>query len=202
MPALAGDTDLCVPVKANIARWLIALVRKQQPQGRWAMVEVGVKQGRLAAELLRADPKLTYMGVDRWSPAVPSDPYAVAGDPAALASQVDHDAWHKEAADRLRHWGERAILYHGDSRAAAAIVAKSSRQLVFLDADHTEQARYDDLYAWEPVVCCGGILAGGLWHSSFGGDGCERAVRRFQNERGWGVEVQRGPAHTWAICKP
>ncbi|KKM66141.1 hypothetical protein LCGC14_1484170 [marine sediment metagenome] len=188
--------------RAEIANWLICLGRQACPLGSWAMVEVGVKQGQLAEMLLCWDSRLSYTGVDRWCPPSPIEPYVLTGDPAAMATMEDHEGWYQDATERLRLYSSRATLHRTDSVSAAKTTTVDATTLVFLDADHTERARHADLEAWAPAVQPGGFLAGGLWRSSFGGQGCERAVRRFLIDHSWKCCVQHGPSQTWAIQKP
>ncbi len=198
----ASDTPKVVPVKRAIAAWLLAKVRDRFPDGPLEVVEVGVKQGYLAEQLLEQDAHVSLLGVDRWIPAHPSTPYAQAGDPAGNASLDEHLAWWQETRERVASAADRCMLWRADSPGAAKEVSPSQRHLVFLDADHTYDARLADLRAWEPTVCSGGVIAGGLWFSKFGGDGCARAVRAFLAERQWDAAVTFGPHSTWAFYKP
>merc|ERR1712078_288202 len=83
---------------------------------------------------------------------------------------------------------DRAQLLSARSTDAASIVGDRQFDLVFVDADHSEQGARDDLKAWAPRVRPGGVLAG---H-----DYCERfmgVVRAAHNALPVGTTLHLGP---------
>lgn len=190
-------------VKRAIAQWLVGLLRRQNPGSDplLTLYEIGVKQGMLTEQLLIACPlRLVVRGVDRWAPAGVDDDYRTIGDPAACAPQDEHTAWFHEAQDRTCAFGNgRVQLIQADSLDAAGFVGAGTLSGVYLDADHSYAGRLADLLAWAPKVESGGIVAGGLWNSRYGGDCCERAVREYLRGLGHGVDVEFGPEKTWAF---
>jgi len=146
-------------------RWhvLVDLLNRRVPGAALVVVEVGSRDGRTAAHLLRYCPRIAALhAVDRAAP-----------DPAR---------------DRLRGL-PRARFVHGDSAGSAAGFADGSVDLVFVDADHAEAAVARDLAAWAPKLRPGGILCG----HDYGArrhPGVARAVDRFARERGCRVRVE------------
>lgn len=195
-------------VKSLICRWLLQLVRDRWPAGSIRGAEIGVKKGELASLLLATDSDLRLFLVDRWAPAPPDSQYAMNGDPAANASINEHEAWRLEALARLDPYFERINIWCGESVAAADGWRASKEggvtgefDFVFLDGDHSYEGRVSDLVAWYPLVKKGGILAGGLLHSSFGGDCGRRALFDWMEQECIGSDVILGPAATWAFVK-
>lgn len=195
-------------VKGLICRWLLQLVRDRWPAGSIRGAEIGVKRGELASLLLATDSDLRLFLVDRWAPAPPDSQYAMNGDPAANASINEHEAWRLEALARLDPYFERINIWCGESVAAADGWRASKEggvtgefDFVFLDGDHSYEGRVSDLVAWYPLVKKGGILAGGLLHSSFGGDCGRRALFDWMEQECIGSDVILGPAATWAFQK-
>lgn len=191
--------DRIASVKTEIADWLTGLL---PASGELLCAEVGVKQGHLATRWLEACPRLTLYLVDRWKPAPSDSDYAKIGDPAANADAPQHRAWYGEALSRMTAFdASRSIIMRAESAAAAAALAFDDIELdaVFLDADHSYAGRLADLQSWGPLVKFGGWIAGGLWHSAYGGDCCQRAVRDNLKARGWPPLVKIGPHATWAF---
>lgn len=202
---LSTQLDLSIPLeKHRICQWMVPLLRQTYPSGPIRGAEIGVKKGELASLLLRNDSGIELLLVDRWAPAPPESQYARNGDPAANASVDDHIAWHAEAMSRLARYHERIRIWHGEATLAAGVERASKRLLdfVFIDGDHSYEGRTDDLCDWYPLVRSGGIVAGGLLHSSFGGDCGRRALNDFLRASHLSPVMLMGPANTWAFVKP
>lgn len=206
MRTLAGtatDGDDCIVIKRRIADWLVTLLRRQFPDAKPSrLYEIGVKQGMLTEQLLLRDPGLFVIGIDRWEPAGAKDAYRTVGDPAACAPAHEHVAWFGEARRRTESFATRCRLVRSDSLSEAAELRPKWMHGVYLDADHTYDARLADLRAWVPKVMPRGLVAGGLWASAYGGDCCARAVGAFIHEMGWNVALEFGPMHTWGFVRP
>ncbi len=187
--------------KLEIARWLIGLMDLPVP----LMAEIGVKQGHLATRLLQNHSALTLYLIDRWLPSPADSEYVKSGDPAANADSKQFAAWQAETRDRLAEFRERAVIIRNESASAAAVCVHERLQfdLVYIDADHSYSGRLADLEAWTPLVKPGGWVAGGLWHSAYGGDCCKRAVSDYLRKREWNPFGRSfGPHATWAFKKP
>lgn len=185
------------PVKRKISAWLAELA-----PGATLAAEVGVKQAHLATCWMEALDDLVLYLVDRWEPADPASSYAKIGDPAAIADKDTHLAWMGEALARLGKFEHhRVIVMHGESSKAAAALAFEGVELdaVFLDGDHSYAGRLADLQAWGPLVKPGGLVAGGLLRSSYGGCGARDALHDHLATLGGTPEnIITGPAATWA----
>ena len=191
--------DRIASVKTEIAAWLTSLL---PASGELLCAEVGVKQGHLATRWLEACPGLTLYLVDRWKPAPLESDYAKIGDPAANADAPQHRAWCAEALSRMTAFdASRSIIMRAESAGAAAALAFDNIELdaVFLDADHSYAGRLADLQSWGPLVKFGGLVAGGLLHSSFGGWGARDALHHhLACLKRQPSDVICGPASTWA----
>ncbi len=187
------------PWKFAIARWLKGML----PDGVFCAAEVGVKQGHLArCWLIECELAMLYL-VDRWAPADSASDYARSGDPAANATAEQHDAWRLETLERIDQFGtHRTVVMQMDSIDAASRLAGELVQFdaVFLDADHSYPGRLADLQAWAPLVKPGGLVAGGLFHSSYGGHCGRDALHHYLPSEGLGPpDVLFGPSATWAF---
>ena len=202
--ALTASLSEPPKVKSLICRWLLGLVRDRWPAGSIRGAEIGVKKGELASLLLATDRDLRLFLVDRWAPAPPDSQYALNGDPAANASINEHEAWRREALARLNPYFGRVNIWCGESGDAADGWRASKAgpfDFVFLDGDHSYEGRVADLVAWYPLVKKGGIVAGGLLHSSFGGDCGRRALFDWMEQECIRSDVILGPAATWSFVK-
>ena len=79
--------------------------------------------------------------------------------------------------------------------------------MVYIDADHTEEAVYADLLAWYPKVRAGGVLSGHDYCECTLGCGVKfgviPAVNRFVKENNLSLHVDNElPWHDWFIPKP
>lgn len=189
--------DRTASVKTEIAAWLSGLL---PASGELVCAEVGVKQGHLATRWLEACPALTLYLVDRWKPAPPESDYAKIGDPAANADVDQHQDWYHETVLRIGEFPtRRATIINDESAAAALAFEDGALDAVFLDGDHSYAGRLSDLQSWGPLVKVGGLVAGGLLYSSFGGWGARDALHHhLACLKRPPTDVITGPASTWA----
>lgn len=171
-----------------------AAIIKRLPQGA-AVAEIGVLMGALSGYLLRQRPDITLLMVDSWLTAdqqpqayrATNDDHANHTDPARVAG-------HRQKAEAVAaRFPGRAKIMEMSSAEAAALVPDRSLDLVFLDADHSEEGVTADLNAWAPKVKPRGWLAG---HDIDNPDprfrfGVTEAVTRFCGERGLSAERDR-----------
>jgi hypothetical protein len=119
------------------------------------VVELGVREGRLAGHLLASVPESHVTGVDLWR----------VQPPRAEPGAETYDGWpmarYRAAALALaaRNPGRCRMLELATDE-AALVVPDGSLDLVFVDADHTERAVARDIATWTPKVGPGGLLAG------------------------------------------
>lgn len=155
-----------------------AILRRLPPQGR--MAEVGVLVGRLSEALLLARPDIHLTMVDSWQPAeAQPEAYKATRDEHAFHDGARADLHRREAEARAMKFPDRAEIVATSSIAAAAVCPDHWFDLVFLDADHSEEGLRADLAAWLPKVKAGGWIGG---HDYDNGDprfdfsGVKRAV--------------------------
>lgn len=149
------------------------------------IAEIGVHRGRTTELLLSQFPDLHLHAVDAWAP------YAEAN--------ADMQAkFREEALKRIARYMDRCTIYHGFSVISARNCPPCD--LVFIDADHSEQAVYDDCRAWWSVVKPGGTLSG---HDYGKGLGVDAAVNRFvKTDMNSRVELWGHDGNIWSIRKP
>lgn len=117
-------------------------------------VEVGVAFGSMSVWLTRLIPELRMIGVD---PFVGYDP----GDGMSDIMENDGNDIYQFVQWRFKTEGhERLSLLRKSSREAAAIVADSSQDFVFIDADHRYESVLEDISLWRPKVRSGGLICG------------------------------------------
>lgn len=114
-------------------------------------VEVGVAEGYFSRDMLAWGLPKLYM-VDVWQTI------QVFGD--GSSDQEWHDKNYAAAVERVKPYGEKAVILKGLSVEMAKRVPDNSLGLVYLDAGHDFNAVMDDLKAWFPKVVCGGYIAG------------------------------------------
>lgn len=112
-------------------------------------VEVGVQKGLNAQSLLDAGALELFL-VDPWK-HFSDDDYLL--DPANY-DQSTQDHLYGLVLERFRHYIlDGCVKIHRlPSLIAAGLFDQSSVDVLYLDANHTYEAVYADLMAWEPVI--------------------------------------------------
>lgn len=139
---------------------LVDLVHERLPARGLRVVEVGTRTGRTSRHLARYCPQIDEL-------------FAVDLAPAP------------RAFDGL----ERVHFLQGRSDAIAERFDDASLDLVFIDADHAEEAVLVDLAAWVPKVRPGGIVAGHDYASAHH-PGVKPAVDAFFREHRHPVQLE------------
>ena len=103
-------------------------------------LEVGVREGFNAVEMLKFAPNITLTLVD---------PYK------------DTDHIRKEMLQRLKPWQIKFI--HKTSVEASALIKDESLDYVYIDGDHSYKMVTEDINHWFRKVKGGGIIAGHDW---------------------------------------
>jgi len=163
-------------------------------------VEVGVLSGRLSEYLLSKHKTLHLLMVDNWE-ASENQPehYKATGDGSAFSKASAMALSRKRAGEKTWRFRKRRTIIPRASVEAARYVKDASCDLVFIDADHSEEAVASDLAAWERKVKPGGYLGGHDFGNPANGkdfSGVKRAVERWANGR----EIERGTDWTW-FCR-
>lgn len=109
--------------------------------------EIGVENGAHAFEMLEQLPLKKLWLVDFYRPHYDK-----------TAGQVEQ--WQANAKDLLSEFQGKIEWIINDSVAAAENIDDDSLDFVYIDADHAEQAVYNDIIAWAPKVRMGGVVAG------------------------------------------
>jgi len=140
---------------------LVDLVHECLPAHGLRVVEVGTRTGRTARHLARYCPQIESIVAVDIEPPPPG------------------------AFDGL----ERVRFVQGWSDAVAKQFDDESLDLVFLDADHSEEGVGSDLAAWVPKVRPGGIVAGHDYAARHH-PGVKPAVDAFFREHGHPVKLE------------
>lgn len=129
-----------------------------------AGAELGVAEGRTAQRILRSCPSLKLICVDLWAPQ-PGNTGPETWD------DWPHGSHEAQAKGRLNPFGDRVQIIKALTVDAAQMVADSSLDFVFIDADHSESGVRRDVRAWRPKIKAGGMLMGhdaawpGVWQA-------------------------------------
>ena len=113
--------------------------------------EIGVAEGYNSADLLNSGIEKLYM-VDAWQTLNQK------GDGAF--SQEWHAENYSKATERVKKFGNKAIILRGLSTEVCAHVPDNSLGLLYIDCDHSYDGVMNDLKAWWPKVVECGIISG------------------------------------------
>lgn len=140
------------------AQWLL-LQRWVEEHGWRRGAEIGLQRGWTICHLLSHCPDLHMIGVDQWI-EVPDT-----GEAGWQSyDHIDLDHWASVVKRRVESFRGRGIVYHMSSIEAATKVPEASLDFVFIDADHTERGKREDLRAWVPKVTHSGWVTGHDWN--------------------------------------
>jgi hypothetical protein len=177
---------------APVKRWDEML--KRLPTGPCTAVEVGVWKGRMSQQLLSRHPHLRLYLVDLWQPGVENVAWMATGSKMAQSPRAEVEAALDAVVKLAEAYAPRAFVVREASASAAGHHAHGSLDLVFIDADHSQQAVLADITAWKPKVRPGGWL-GGHDYGSARFPGVKDAVHLvFRRE-----QVQVGENNTWWV---
>lgn len=109
--------------------------------------EVGVYQGAYSDTLLRRVGVQTLYMIDAW-------------DGTGMKRPYDGDAMYADVCRRFKTFGRRVKIIREHSPQAADRFKHDSLDFVYIDADHSYAAVYNDIVAWYRKVRPGGILCG------------------------------------------
>jgi hypothetical protein len=149
-------------------------------------IELGVAAGEFAEALMRANPRMRYCGIDRWS---------------------DH---HDEremriAAARLEPWPSATLHRATFREALTAVLAWSAdlADLIYIDGyAHTGQEGGETLRDWWPMLKPGGIFAGHDYDPTHYPQTVE-AVDEFARQHRLELFIIEEPPHpSWWLRKP
>jgi len=173
------------------------LVEWVRPLGKALLgAEIGVWEGRLSTHLLRHLPELSLYMIDSWQAPEPDSRYARTGDLKAVLPQSEFDKAKNEAFQRTEFAANRRRILHMTSVEAAKLVRGNTLDFIFIDADHSYEGVAEDLRAWVPKVCVGGIVSGHDIHW----DGVHQAVHEYLDTMP-GVRLKTGDETTWMFVR-
>lgn len=164
-------------------------------------VEVGVYRGALSACVLRERKDLMWFMVDPWSRPSPDSSYAKSGDSVSMLSDDEFEDVYRDARDRVSFAGCRAQIVRTDSVTQASMMGGTEPDIVFIDADHSDESVTADVKAWWPVVKRGGWLGGHDWRTpgKVNGYHVGPAVTAALESMGVEPDIELGVDRTWWI---
>ncbi len=119
------------------------------------------------------------------------------GQMQSRASDLGGSSLERFLANGLALGSGRMIAVVGESPGVARLLPAGCTHLVFIDADHREEAVGADLDAWGERVKPGGVLCGHDW----GQEGVQRAVRAYAERHMWPL-VTGEPDQVWWMRRP
>ena len=122
--------------------------------------EIGVKEGRFIAHMLRNYPLITMYAVDPWE----SQPKG-----NETYTEWDFNKIYNEYRQKVKPYSNRCTELRMYSEKAADLVENGSLDFVFIDAQHDYDSIKQDIALWEPKVKRGGLLSGHDYHPKFPG---------------------------------
>ena len=172
-------------------------VAERMPADRELLgVEVGVRTGKNAEQMLELMPNLTLYLVDTWAKPPAGDSYYNSGDGVADRPPGFFKKVYRQTAERTARFGSRAIMLPMTSQDAAGGFRKSGQlfDVVFIDADHSYAGVMADIAQWWPLVAPGGYLCGHDYNHPRIGE-----VKRAVDEMFPDIEL--GQDMTWFVRK-
>lgn len=160
--------------------------------------EIGVYRGEFSEHILTHWRGLKLHLVDAWRHLPQYVDIANHSDEAHLANM-------QIACRRLAKYSQRMHIHRALSTDAAQRFTDATLDFVYLDANHSFDAVWQDLHAWYPKIRLGGVLAG---HDYLDGElpegsfGVASAVNAFQQKYGLSVELTNDhPWRSWYLVK-
>jgi len=148
------------------------------------VIELGVAAGAFACEMLRENPAIHYIGIDRWSD--------------------HHDMTEKRRAmDSIRALTSSSEIVQSTFENALPLFGKpATADLIYIDGyAHTGQEGGKTIADWWPVVKPGGIFAGHDYAASY--PKTIAAVDHFVKKHGLELRIiDDGALPSWWIVKP
>lgn len=167
---------------------------RRLPAGPCSAAEVGVWQGRMSIQLLAGHAQLRLLLVDLWAPGTDNPSWLQSGSVMAQRPAAVVEAAYQGILALAGQHAPRITVLRQASAAAAGEVADASLDLVFIDADHSQQAVLADIVAWRPKVKKNGWL-GGHDYASLRFPGVKSAVHQVFEAR----LVETGTDKTWWV---
>jgi hypothetical protein len=152
-------------------------------EGLKRVAELGVWRGRTFLHVLANCPGVTVIGVDAWK----KRPQNMGIPGGETYDDWDMETFEKDVRTRAAVFGERAIIHKMETDEAAKLVEDGSLDLVFIDADHSEEGVRGDITAWTPKIRSGGFITG---HDINLPTVCKIVEKTFPN-------YQTGPENVW-----
>jgi len=163
-------------------------------------IEIGVRYGKNAEQILQAVPNLYMWLVDTWKKPPSGDSYYKSDDGIADRPQGYWRKCWRDFKNRIRPYENRVEIVPMRSIEAAEFFRKHYRDnlfdFIFIDADHSYNGVLQDIRTWYPFVKPGGFIGGHDYgHPRIG------EVEKAVNEVFGKENLDLGSDHTWFVRK-
>lgn len=125
-------------------------------RGFTRMAELGVWKGRTFLHCLVHCPKATIIAVDEWQ----KRPERAGVEGGQTYQDWDMAGLERHVRECSKPFGDRAIILKMSTAGAAQQIPDGSLDLIFIDADHSEEGVRADIRNWRNKVRSGGVIAG------------------------------------------
>lgn len=163
------------------------LERLIKENGYVHVAELGLWKGRTILHILQNCPNVHYIGVDQWKRCP---------ERAGVPGGQTYEAWDMFGLEThvrkvVAPYSDRCTILKMSTLEASQLVADKSLDLVFIDADHSEDGTRADIVNWLPKIRPGGILAGHDYDWP--------TVRKVVDEKF--TNIATGPDNVWWVKK-
>jgi hypothetical protein len=126
-----------------------------QSFNRKVMIEIGVRSGVFAAEILSRWPSFeAYYGIDPWK--YQKDGYYDHSN----VDDATHEKNYLKAKGYLKQYGDKINFIRNFSSSVVHLFQENSIDLIYLDSKHDYCSVFEDLTNYYPKLKCGGVMAG------------------------------------------
>jgi hypothetical protein len=168
-----------------------AIIKRLPKSDRIVGAEVGVYKGALSNMLLSRVPKLHLYMIDRWQSYSKEEIGANGESNMSLRKQETFNKAAELATEIANKYIDRAVIISSDSQKASKIFHEKTLDFVFIDADHSYDAVYQDIYSWLWKIKPGGWMCGHDFH--------RETVYRAVYEWFPSINVEEDEDNTWFV---
>lgn len=153
--------------------------------------EIGVYKGALSNMLLSELPNLHLYMIDRWQSYSDEEIKNNYCSHMSLRKQETFDKAKELALKVSNKFKDRAFIVPSDSKTASKIFIEHTLDFVFIDADHSYEAVYEDISNWLWKIKKNGWICGHDYH--------RESVYRAVHEWFPSVNVESDEDNTWFV---
>lgn len=141
-----------------------AIISRFDPSKKIVGAEIGVYKGSLSRELLKGLPRLKLFMIDRWHIYTRKEVIKNGRTSMSRRKQETFEAAYERSKKIASYFPKRAKIIKLPSVEAAKVFKKRYFDFVFLDANHSFKAVFNDIRVWITRVKIGGYICGHDYH--------------------------------------